>query len=98
MEKKHFVDPFSSDRLVCLYRIGTISEENSEKRSFEQAVADVPADGSPSRRTGQTFTCRVWIGDVLMELGKIGLLELKKSIGEFMGSSNRGCFCRGLKR
>jgi hypothetical protein len=52
----------------------------------ERVARDVPADGNPSRRTGQTFTCRVWIGDVIAELGRAGVLELKKSIGEYPGS------------
>jgi hypothetical protein len=47
----------------------------------ERVARDVPADGNPSRRTGQTFTCRVWIGDVIAELGRAGVLELKKGIG-----------------
>lgn len=49
---------------------------------MERMARDVPADGNPSRRTGQTFTCRVWIGDVVAELGRKGVLDLKKSIGE----------------
>lgn len=84
LDIKDLVDPFSSDRLVCLYRIGTISREDIESGLVEQVVKDVPADGNPSRRTGQSFTCQVWVGDVIMELAKRGLLELKKSIGEFM--------------
>jgi hypothetical protein len=48
----------------------------------EEIVRSVPADGKPSRRTGQTFNCRVWWGDVLFKLGEEGILRLEKSIGE----------------
>jgi hypothetical protein len=82
LDIKPLADPFSSERLVSLYRIGKISNEDFGNRAVERVARDVPADGNPSQRTGQTFTCRVWIGDVVAELGRRGVLELKKSIGK----------------
>ncbi len=47
-------------------------------------MADVPVDGNPSRLTEQSFTCRVWMGCITMELGKRGILDLRKNIREPM--------------
>jgi hypothetical protein len=49
--------------------------------SVEEIVRSVPADGKPSRRTGQSFNSRIWWGDVLFKLGEEGILRLEKSIG-----------------
>jgi hypothetical protein len=92
LDIKDLVDPFSSDRLVCLYRIGIISKQDVESGFVEQVMKEVPADGNPSRRTGQSFSCRVWVGDVIAKLAERGVLELKKSIGEFIEFWNRDSF------
>lgn len=42
----------------------------------------VPANGEVSKRTGEAFTCRVWVKDAIVELRERGLIELRRDVGE----------------
>ncbi|KAN0119225.1 hypothetical protein V8E51_001433 [Hyaloscypha variabilis] len=68
----------TSRSLVALYRIGKVGEGSLQ--AVQDTIMTVPADGEPSRRTGQTFTCRIWTGDVLVALHNASLIVLTKSI------------------
>ncbi|KAF4948685.1 hypothetical protein FGADI_9460 [Fusarium gaditjirri] len=46
-----------------------------------QIIQSVPADGKPSRRTGNAFTCRTWAKDTLVELHDKGEISLPNDIG-----------------
>ncbi|KAG6181951.1 hypothetical protein E4U10_007122, partial [Claviceps purpurea] len=47
-------------------------------------MKDVQADGSPSKRTGESFTCRIWVKDVLVALHDCGEIVLPAIIGRGM--------------
>ena len=47
---------------------------------MEKIIESVKADGTPSQRTGQSFDCKVWLEDVLMELKDGGIVDLKMGI------------------
>lgn len=49
-----------------------------------ELIKKVPADGKPSQRTGEAFTCRIWLKDVLMLLHNEGEIVLPKDIGTAM--------------
>ncbi|PTD02376.1 hypothetical protein FCULG_00011909 [Fusarium culmorum] len=46
----------------------------------EHAIKSVPANGSPSRRNGETFTCRTWVKDALVALHDNGAIVLPTDI------------------
>lgn len=69
----------SSSTLVLAYKIGQVSSQSQ----IDQVLRDVPADGSPSLRTGEAFTCRIWAKDAVMALYNNRLLDLSADIGEF---------------
>ncbi len=65
--------------LVTLLLIGTITGDMDDARAV---LAHVPADGRPSRRTGDASTCRVWLKDTLVALGEHGVVQLPADIGK----------------
>ncbi|KAG6150205.1 hypothetical protein E4U37_006352 [Claviceps purpurea] len=56
-------------------------------------MKDVPADGSPSKRTGESFTCRIWVKDVLVALNDCGEIILPVIIDVLEGMAVK----KGLK-
>ncbi|KAG6208376.1 hypothetical protein E4U35_000135 [Claviceps purpurea] len=48
-------------------------------------MKDVQADGSPSKRTGESFTCRIWVKDVLVALHDCGEIVLPAIIDVLEG-------------
>jgi hypothetical protein len=52
---------------------------------IDQVARSVPADGRPSRRTGQSFNCKVWLDDVLFELHSVNVIQLTKGICKSRG-------------
>jgi len=64
--------------LVILYKIGSVKSP----LEADQVLRSLPADGSPSLRTGEEFTCRIWVKDALMALSNNQSLTLKADIGE----------------
>ncbi|KAG6300745.1 hypothetical protein E4U45_003708 [Claviceps purpurea] len=48
-------------------------------------MKDVPADGSPSKRTGESFTCLIWVKDVLVALYDCGEIVLPATIDVLEG-------------
>lgn len=69
----------SSMSLVLVYKLGQASSQSQ----IEQVIRDLPADGSPSLRTGEGFTCRIWAKDAVMALYNNNLITLTEDIGEF---------------
>ncbi len=70
LERKDLSDPFSSDRLVSLYRIGAFSREDVENGIVDQVVDAVPADGNPSRRPDRRSRVGCGLEILLWSLGK----------------------------
>ncbi|KAK7935111.1 hypothetical protein PG985_000606 [Apiospora marii] len=68
--------PENSMTLIVLVRVGAL-KSHSEATNVMKTI---PADGSPSRRTGEAFTCRIWIKDVLMALHEAGQIALPVDI------------------
>jgi hypothetical protein len=78
LEVKLSSDPMSLMSLVLVQKLG----EASSPDQMYKALQGVPADGSPSLRTGEPFTCRISLKDAVMALHKNGLLDLIADIGE----------------
>lgn len=51
----------------------------------EHAINSVPANGSPSGRNGEAFTCRTWVKDALVALHDSGAIVLPTDIGKRHG-------------
>lgn len=71
--------PNQSMSLIVLVRL-------DEVQSYSCAtgvIRSIPADGNPSERTGEAFTCRVWAKDVLVALYENGKIGLNTDIGMF---------------
>lgn len=79
MEVKPTSNALDSTTLVLAYKIGQILSPNH----VDQVLRGLPADGSPSLRTGEGFNCRTWVKDALMTLHNDCLLDLSADIGEF---------------
>lgn len=72
--------PDQSMSLIVLIRVGKI-KTHSRMRDVIKGIA---ADGNPSQRTGEAFTCRIWVKDVLMALHDYGEIVLPMDISKFM--------------
>ena len=68
----------SSASLVALYKIAPL-QAGQETRAVN-AIHNVPADGQPSRKSGQSFNCKNWTMDVLVEMQSQGLFHLLKGV------------------
>ncbi|EHK97843.1 hypothetical protein M7I_6340 [Glarea lozoyensis 74030] len=68
----------NSMSLVLVYKLGDVSSPDQ----VDQVLRSVPADGSPSLRTGEAFTCRIWLKDAIMALDKNQLLKLAAHIDD----------------
>ena len=66
--------------LIVLVRMGEIRSHSGAL----DVMKGVPADGSPSTRTGEAFDCRIWAKDVLVALHDHGEIRLPSNIGKFM--------------
>lgn len=44
----------------------------------------IPANGTASLRTGEAFTCHIWVKDVLVALQDAGLILLSTDIGKYV--------------
>lgn len=64
--------------LVLAYKIGAASSPSE----MDQVLRDLPAGGSASLRTGEVFTCRIWVKDVLVALQTRGHVISKADVGE----------------
>ncbi|KAJ2986113.1 hypothetical protein NUW58_g5186 [Xylaria curta] len=56
-----------------------VAEVDTHSRAKE-VIRNIPADGSPSQRTGEAFTCRIWVKDALMALCEQGVIALPADI------------------
>ena len=64
---------------LCLaFKVGVVTDWNA----ISQALNNVPADGNPSRITGESFTCRTWTEDGLRALNAAGIIRLDASIAD----------------
>ncbi|KAK4206189.1 hypothetical protein QBC37DRAFT_249706, partial [Rhypophila decipiens] len=69
------VDPAKSMTLIALVFVASISDPVS----VEAVIRSIPT-GTASRRTGEAFTCRIWVKDVLVALQEAGLILLPEDI------------------
>ncbi|KXJ93340.1 hypothetical protein Micbo1qcDRAFT_194551 [Microdochium bolleyi] len=77
-EAKPF-DPRQRMMLIALVRVGAVADHDALERicGGGPEAGGVPAgDGEPSRRTGETFSCRTWLMDVLVALDEKGVVRL----------------------
>ncbi|OAA55873.1 hypothetical protein SPI_08080 [Niveomyces insectorum RCEF 264] len=70
------VNPAQSLTLVALIRVAKVKSVSQA----EEVIRSIPADGYPSQRTGEAFTCRIWVKDVLMALYEQGVISLPRDI------------------
>ncbi|KAG6285905.1 hypothetical protein E4U09_006998 [Claviceps aff. purpurea] len=70
--------PDQSGTLVVLVLVG---KAKNHSRIME-VIRGIPADGSPSKRTGEFFTCRIWVKDVLVSLHERREIVLPGTIDE----------------
>jgi hypothetical protein len=66
--------------LIVLVKVGTIVKND---RDVATVIQQVLADGEPSKRTGEAFTCRVWVKDALAHLAASGSAVLEGDVGEW---------------
>ncbi|KND87684.1 hypothetical protein TOPH_07652 [Tolypocladium ophioglossoides CBS 100239] len=64
--------PAESMTLIILMRV---DEVRSHGRAMD-VIKSIPADGSPSQRTGEAFDCKTWVKDVLVALHEAGEIKL----------------------
>ncbi|KAH7240721.1 uncharacterized protein BKA55DRAFT_575654 [Fusarium redolens] len=64
---------------LAMIVIAKVASVTSETRAT-QVVQSVPADGEPSQRTGETFTCRIWVKDALVKLHDSAAIFLPNDI------------------
>ncbi|KAG6113871.1 hypothetical protein E4U31_007641 [Claviceps sp. LM219 group G6] len=70
--------PDQSTTLIVLVLVG---KARNHSRIME-VIRGTPADGSPSKRTGEFFTCRIWVKDVLVSLHERGEIVITGTIDE----------------
>ncbi|KAG6177889.1 hypothetical protein E4U10_008375 [Claviceps purpurea] len=70
--------PDQSTSLIVLVLVG---KTKNHSRILE-VIRGIPADGNPSMRTGESFTCRIWVKDVLVSLHERGEIVLPGTIDE----------------
>ncbi|QPC72216.1 hypothetical protein HYE68_002968 [Fusarium pseudograminearum] len=71
-----FVDPADSMTLIAMMKVSDIRSPDL----VEHAIKSVPANGSPSGRNGEAFTCRTWVKDALVALHDCGAIVLPTDI------------------
>jgi hypothetical protein len=78
--------PKQSIMLVAMVRVGNLSGTVS---AAVEVIQSIPADGHPSKRTGETFDCMVWLKDTLAALDASGIVQLPMSLGEYTALCHR---------
>ncbi|KAK7963895.1 hypothetical protein PG988_010869 [Apiospora saccharicola] len=76
--------PEKSMTLIVLVRVDALKSHSGAT----DVIKTIAADGSPSRRTGEAFTCRIWIKDVLMALHAAGQSALPVDIAVRHAANN----------
>ncbi|KAI8963631.1 hypothetical protein F5Y11DRAFT_346277 [Daldinia sp. FL1419] len=71
--------PDVSVTLIVLVKVDSL-----HKDGFSTIAKSVPADGSPSKRTGEAFRCLTWVKDVLVSLDTNGIIKLPHDIDRFV--------------
>lgn len=56
----------------------------SDPAAAEAVIWSIPANDTASLRTGEAFTCRIWVKDVLVALQDAGLILLSTDIGKYV--------------
>ncbi|KAG6071324.1 hypothetical protein E4U30_000167 [Claviceps sp. LM220 group G6] len=78
MYEERIAKPEQSMSLIVLLLIGKVK---NHARMME-VIKGMPADGSPSQRTGEPFSCITWAKDVLVSLHESGEIVLPGTIDE----------------
>ncbi|KAG9231755.1 hypothetical protein BJ875DRAFT_498066 [Amylocarpus encephaloides] len=75
--------PMRSRALIMLWKVGAIhAKSNSINDELVKFMGGISADGSPSKRTGRDFNCRVWVMDSLAKLGEESLVPVALAFDE----------------
>lgn len=72
--------------LIVLVRVGQVQNSSCATSTIE----NIPVDGNPSLRTGEAFTCRIWVKDALAVLHEHGEIKLPAHIGKSLKSHREG--------
>lgn len=62
--------------LIAMLQVAKVNNHSRAK----EVIQSIPADGSPSQRTGEAFDCRIWVKDVLVALCEQGVIALPADI------------------
>jgi hypothetical protein len=81
-------DPAHSLTLIALIRVGDVGNHPLATHIIQNS----PVNGSPSQRTGEAFTCRIWVKDTLVALHENRVTTLPADIGKFVvNTPNEPC-------
>ncbi|KAK4132084.1 hypothetical protein BT67DRAFT_457676 [Trichocladium antarcticum] len=75
LETRITKDPGKSITLIVLVKVGTVI-----KNGIASVIQQVPADGNPSTRNGEAFSCLTWAKDALAHLMAKGNVVLKADV------------------
>jgi hypothetical protein len=79
----------ANESLYLIYKISSIASIEACQAVLDKVNAKGPAEGFVSPRTGEEFTCRIWVKDALLALDKAGVIELAMSVGGKMTTHQR---------
>jgi hypothetical protein len=63
--------------------VARVSGLTGSVQAATDVIQSIPADGSPSQRTGEAFRCLSWLKDAIVALDAAGLVQLPMSIGTY---------------
>src|SRR5690348_8635298 len=72
--------PEQSITLVTVVRVGDLA--GGDNAAALQVIRSVPADGTPSQRTGAEFRCNTWLKDVPVALDEARVVQLPMPVGK----------------
>lgn len=74
-------DPEQYLTLVAMIRVSGL---RAPVKAAMDVIKSVPADGSPSQRTGDAFNCSTWLKDAIVALDSAGGIQLPMRMGEYL--------------
>ncbi|KAK4041698.1 hypothetical protein C8A01DRAFT_34301 [Parachaetomium inaequale] len=75
--EKRNASPAQSITLITVVRVSGL---NGSVQAATDVIQSVPADGSPSQRTGEAFRCLSWLKDAIVALDAAGIIQLPMDI------------------
>ncbi|KAI0003980.1 hypothetical protein F4779DRAFT_621582 [Xylariaceae sp. FL0662B] len=68
--------------LIVLVKVSLLHNQG-----FPAVAESVPADGNPSKRTGQEFDCLTWVEDTLVAADAAGIIRLPVDVDKFISDA-----------